>query len=182
MRTFSDGNDPPPGFFEMDMVAHCGTTVAGSHVHSLVLTDIASGWTEAAAMIVREQTLITLTVEAIRKKLSFPMLGLDVDNDSAFINFTVVDYCKDKEIKLTRSRVYKKNDQAWIEQKNGAVVRRMAGYGRLEGAVATAALGRLHEAARFYVNFFQPSLQAGIEEPERSQSIEEVLSSGALEN
>lgn len=159
VRTFSDWNDPPPGFFEMDMVAHCGTTVAGSHVHSLVLSDIASGWTEAAAMIVREQTLITLTVEEIRKKLSFPMLGLDVDNDSAFINFTVVDYCKDKEIKLTRSRAYKKNDQAWIEQKNGAVVRRMAGYGRLEGAVATAALGRLHEAARFYVNFFQPSFK-----------------------
>ena len=100
-------------------------------------------------MIVREQMLITLTVEEIRKKLSFPMLGLDVDNDRAFINSTVVDYCQDKEIKLTRSRAYKKNDQAWIEQKNGAVVRRMAGYGRLEGAVATAALGRLHEAARF---------------------------------
>ena len=149
MRTFSDWNDPPPGFFKMDMVAHCGTTVAGSHVPSLVLTDIASGWTEAAAMIVREQMLITLTVEEIRKKLSFPMLGLDVDNDRAFINSTVVDYCQDKEIKLTRSRAYKKNDQAWIEQKNGAVVRRMAGYGRLEGAVATAALGRLHEAARF---------------------------------
>jgi len=159
VRTFNDWNDPPPGFFEMDMVAHCGKTVAGSHAHSLVLTDIASGWTEAAAMVVREQTLITVTVEEIRGKLAFAMLGLDVDNDSAFINETVVDYCKERKIELTRSRAYKKNDQAWIEQKNGSVVRRMVGYGRLEGAAATAALGALHELARLYVNFFQPSFK-----------------------
>jgi hypothetical protein len=79
----------------MDMVAHCGKSVAGSHAHSLVLTDIASGWTEGAAMVVREQTPITVTVEEVRVKLPFPMLGLDVDNDSAFINETVVDYCRD---------------------------------------------------------------------------------------
>jgi hypothetical protein len=159
VRTFSDWNDPPPGYFEMDMVAHCGKSVAGSHVHSLVLTDIASGWTEAAAMVVREQTLITLTVEEIRGRLPFPMLGLDVDNDSAFINQTVVDYCKERSIELTRSRAYKKNDQAWIEQKNGAVVRRLVGYGRLEGAAPATALGSLHEVARLYVNFFQPSFK-----------------------
>jgi hypothetical protein len=159
VRTFNDWNDPPPGFFEMDMVAHCGKSVAGSHAHSLVLTDIASGWTEAAAMVVREQTLITVTIEEIRGKLSFPVLGLDVDNDSAFINDTVVDYCRDRTIELTRSRAYKKNDQAWIEQKNGSVVRRLVGYGRLEGVAATAALGTLHEVARLYVNFFQPSFK-----------------------
>jgi hypothetical protein len=159
IRTFSDWNDPPPGFFEMDMVAHCGKSVAGSHVHSLVLTDIASGWTEAAAMVVREQTLVTLTVEEIRNKLPFPMLGLDVDNDSAFINDTVVSYCGERCIELTRSRAYKKNDQAWIEQKNGAVVRRLVGYGRLEGPAGAAALGHLHEVARLYVNFFQPSFK-----------------------
>jgi hypothetical protein len=159
VRTFNDWDDPAPGFFEMDMVAHCGKSVAGSHAHSLVLTDIASGWTEAAAMVVREQTLITVTVEEIRVKLPFAMLGLDVDNDSAFINETVVDYCKDRKLELTRSRAYKKNDQAWIEQKNGAVVRRLVGYGRLEGVMATAALGELHELARLYVNFFQPSFK-----------------------
>lgn len=159
VRTFSDWNDPPAGFFEMDMVAHCGKSVAGSHAHSLVLTDIASGWTEGAAMVVREQTLITLTIEEVRMKLPFPMLGLDVDNDSAFINETVVDYCKDRKLELTRSRAYKKNDQAWIEQKNGSVVRRMVGYGRLEGVAATTALGELHDVVRLYVNFFQPSFK-----------------------
>jgi hypothetical protein len=159
VRTFTDWNDPPPGFFEMDMVAHCGKSVAGSHVHSLVLTDIASAWTIAAPMLVREQTLIIMTVEELRRELPFPLLGLDVDNDSAFINSTLLGYCRERGIELTRSRAYKKNDQAWIEQKNGSVVRRMVGYGRLEGMRAVAELARLHRAARLYVNFFLPSFK-----------------------
>lgn len=143
----------------MDFVAHCGKSVAGSHIHSLVLTDIASGWTEGAAMVIREQTLVTETVESIRTKLLFPILGLDVDNDGAFINETVLSYCRGRNIELTRCRPYKKNDQAWIEQKNGAVVRRMVGYGRLEGIGTATVLTKLHEAARLYVNFFQPSFK-----------------------
>ena len=70
----------------MDMVVHCGKSTVGSYVHSLVLTDIASGWTEAIAMVVREQTLVTESVSAVRTKLPFTVRGLDVDNDSAFIN------------------------------------------------------------------------------------------------
>lgn len=159
IRTFGDWHDPAPGFFEMDMVVHCGKSTVGSYVHSLVLTDIASGWTEAIAMVVREQTLITESVSAIRTKLPFPVRGLDVDNDSAFINDTLVDYCWDNKIELTRCRVYKKNDQAWIEQKNGAVIRRMVGYGRLEGAETAAALNQLYTSARLFVNFFQPSFK-----------------------
>jgi hypothetical protein len=159
VRTFSDWNDPPPGFFEMDFVAHCGKSVSGSHLHSLVLTDIASGWTEAAAMVVREQVLVTETVQGIRARLPFPMLGLDVDNDSAFINETLLNYCRDEGLELTRSRAYRKNDQAWIEQKNGAVIRKLVGYGRLEGLGPAAALARLHDVARLYVNYFQPSFK-----------------------
>jgi hypothetical protein len=84
---------------------------------------------------------------------------LDVDNDSAFINETLVDYCRDNKIELTRCRAYKKNDQAWIEQKNGAVIRRMVGYGRLEGSQTAAVLNKLYTSARFFVNFFQPSFK-----------------------
>jgi hypothetical protein len=91
--------------------------------------------------------------------LPFPLLGLDVDNDSAFINSTLLGYCRERGIELTRSRAYKKNDQAWIEQKNGSVVRRMVGYGRLEGMRAVAELAQLHRAARLYVNFFLPSFK-----------------------
>ncbi len=159
IRTYDDWKDPPPGYFEMDMVAHCGHSVAGSHIHSLVLTDIASGWTEAAALIVREQTLVTMTIDEIQSRLPFPMLGLDVDNDSAFINETLLGYCTERKLELTRSRAYKKNDQAWIEQKNGAVIRKLVGYGRLEGAPATVVLADLHKVARLYVNFFQPSFK-----------------------
>ena len=159
VRTFGDWNDPSPGFFEMDMVVHCGKSTVGSYVHSLVLTDIASGWTEAIAMVVREQTLITESVSEVRTKLPFAVRGLDVDNDSAFINDTLVGYCRDNKIELTRCRAYKKNDQAWIEQKNGAVIRRMVGYGRLEGAAAAAALNKLYTSVRLFVNFFQPSFK-----------------------
>jgi len=159
IRTYDDWNNPPPGYFEMDLVAHCGSSVAGSHVHSLVLTDIASGWTEAAALIVREQILITVTLDEIQSRLPFSMLGLDVDNDSAFINEVLLSYCRNRKLELTRSRAYKKNDQAWIEQKNGAIVRKLVGYGRLEGAEATLILADLHKVARLYVNFFQPSFK-----------------------
>jgi hypothetical protein len=159
VRTFGDWNDPPPGFFEMDMVVHCGKSTVASYLHSLVLTDIASGWTEAIAMVVREQTLVTESVSEVRMKLPFPVRGLDVDNDSAFINDTLVGYCRDNKIELTRCRAYKKNDQAWIEQKNGAVVRRMVGYGRLEGAQTAAVLNKLFASARLFVNFFQPSFK-----------------------
>jgi hypothetical protein len=159
VRTFGDWNDPAPGYFEMDMVAHCGKSTAGSHVHSLVLTDIATGWTEAVAMVVREQTLVIESAEDVRSKLPFTMRGLDVDNDSAFINETLVGYCRDQKLELTRCRAYKKNDQAWIEQKNGAVVRRMVGYGRLEGMESAAVLNRLFASARLFVNFFQPSFK-----------------------
>ena len=159
IRTYEDWNNPPPGYFEMDLVAHCGCSVAGSHVHSLVLTDIASGWTEAAALIVREQTLITVTLDEIQSRLPFSILGWDVDNDSAFINEVLLSYCRKHNLELTRSRAYKKNDQAWIEQKNGAIVRKLVGHGRLEGAEATLVLADLHKVARLYVNFFQPSFK-----------------------
>jgi hypothetical protein len=159
VRTFADWHDPSAGYFEMDMVVHCGKSTVGSYVHSLVLTDIASGWTEAIAMVVREQTLVTESVSDIRAKLPFAVLGLDVDNDSAFINGTLVSYCRDHKIELTRCRAYKKNDQAWIEQKNGAVIRRMVGYGRLEGAQTAAVLNKLYTSMRLFVNFFQPSFK-----------------------
>src|SRR5689334_24598688 len=80
MRTFADWNEPHPGSMEMDLVAHCGEVNRGSYVHSLVLTDIASGWTEAAPIVVRESTLVVETLERIRVGLPFVLRALDVDN------------------------------------------------------------------------------------------------------
>lgn len=159
VRTFADWNDPPPGSMEMDLVAHCGETTRGSYVHSLVLTDIASGWTECAPLVVRESTLLVEALDRIRIGLPFSLQALDVDNGNEFLNQTMIDYCLRQGIELTRSRPYRKNDQAWIEQKNGAVVRKLLGYRRFEGIAAAKALARLYGASRLFVNFFQPSFK-----------------------
>lgn len=160
VRTFSDWRDPPPGFFEVDMVEHCGgPKTDGDFVHTLTLTDIASGWTECVAMPLRNQSLIVEALIVVADDLPFAMLGIDTDNDSAFMNQTVFDHCKANGLEQTRSRAYKKNDQAWVEQKNGAVVRRLVGYGRLSGLAATHALAQLYAASRLYINFFQPSFK-----------------------
>jgi hypothetical protein len=159
VRTFSDWQDPPPGFFEADLVAHSGPVASGSFVQTLVLTDIATGWTECAPLLVREQELLVEVLTELRKLLPFPVLGFDSDNDSVFMNDTVWDYCQAAGIAFTRCRPYRKNDQAWVEQKNGAVVRRIVGYRRFEGVAAAAALARLYATTRLFVNFFQPSFK-----------------------
>jgi hypothetical protein len=159
VRTFDGWDDPPPGFVEADLVAHSGPVAKGSFVQTLVLTDIATGWTECAPLLVREQRLLTEVLGELRKLLPFPLLGLDTDNDSVFMNETVRDYCEQVGIEFTRCRPYRKNDQAWVEQKNGAVVRRTIGYRRFEGLEAAAALARLYAAMRLFVNFFQPSFK-----------------------
>jgi hypothetical protein len=159
VRTFADWGEPPPGFVEADLVAHSGETMGGSFAHTLVLTDIASGWTECVALLVREGSLVVEALEHLHQTLPFPLRGIDTDNGSEFINDLLVTFCDRSGIEFTRSRPYRKNDQAWIEQKNGAVVRRLVGYGRLEGIAAGDALARLYSAARLFVNFFQPSFK-----------------------
>jgi hypothetical protein len=104
MRTFADWNEPPPGSMEMDLVAHCGNVNRGSYVHSLVVTDIASGWTEAAPIVVREGGLVVQTLERIRAGLPFALRALDVDNGSEFVNDQLIEYCLGHGIELTRSR------------------------------------------------------------------------------
>jgi hypothetical protein len=159
VRTFSDWEDPPPGFCEVDLVWHSGPTAKGSFVQTLVVTDIATGWTECAPLLVREQKLLTEVLTEIRKLLPFALLGFDSDNDSVFINETVRDYCRSDGIVFTRCRPYRKNDQAFVEQKNGAVVRRIVGYRRFAGVTAAMALADLYATVRLFVNFFQPSFK-----------------------
>ena len=141
------------------MGAHGGTSVAGSFIQTLTMVDIATGWTECLPLLKREGSLV---VEAINRAQSlFPWLlrGVDFDNDSTFMNDVVVPWCREQKLEVTRSRAYKKNDQAFVEQKNGAVVRRLMGYGRFDGVETARAMGRLYAAARLYVNFFQPSFK-----------------------
>ena len=159
VRTFSDWENPMPGFMEADLVSHSGPNASGSFAQTLTLTDIASGWTECAALVVRDGSLVVEALTKMRKGFPFPLRGIDTDNGSEFLNETVISYCHESAIEFTRARPSRKNDQAWVEQKNGSVVRRLVGYRRLEGLAAVGALARLYSAARFFVNFFQPSFK-----------------------
>ena len=159
IKTFADWKDPLPGFLEIDFVVHGGGSMAGEYLHSLVATDVCSGWVEAVPLLAREQTLAVAGLMRIRQQMPVTTLGIDSDNDGAFINETVASYCKAEGLAFTRSRPHHKNDQAWIEQKNGAVIRRMVGHERLSGLVAGQALAQLLAAVRLYVNYFQPSFK-----------------------
>jgi hypothetical protein len=111
------------------------------------------------ALVVRDGALVVAALESVRISMPFPLRSLDTDNGGEFMNETVATYCSQHGISCTRSRPYRKNDQAWVEQKNGAVVRRLVGYRRLEGLAAAEALSRLYAASRLFVNFFQPSFK-----------------------
>jgi hypothetical protein len=159
VRTFGDWNNPPPGFVEVDFVAHAGTSAAGSFVQTMVLTDIATGWTECLPLVARSGALVIEALAGAMALFPFPLRGVDFDNDGLFMNEPVVAWCREHGLEVTRSRAYRKNDQAWVEQKNGAIVRRLVGYGRLEGLASAQALVRLYAAARLHTNLFQPSFK-----------------------
>src|ERR1700677_46965 len=109
VRTFADWKDPAPGFLEIDFVAHGGESMQGTFLWSLVATDVCSGWTEAVPLVAREQSLVVEGLEVIRGQFPVPILGVDSDNDSAFINETLQGYCEKRKLEFTRSRPYKKN-------------------------------------------------------------------------
>ena len=159
VRTYNDWNKPPPGYLEIDLVAHCGGPLSGSFIHSLVVTDVCTGWTEAVPLLARDQALVLAGLEAIQRQLPFPIRGIDSDNDGAFINETLLEWTSLQGIEFTRSRAYRSNDQAYIEQKNGAVVRRFVGHHRYSGPLAGQMLVQLYQKLRLYVNYFQPSFK-----------------------
>jgi len=157
VRTFADWREPDPGYLEIDFVVHCGGSMADSFIHTLVATDVCSGWTECVPLLAREQSLVVEALDVLFRRIPFAVRGIDSDNDGAFINETLLGFCNARQVEFTRSRPYRKNDQAWVEQKNGAVVRRLIGHERFSGVVAGQALAQLYQAARLYVNYFQPS-------------------------
>jgi hypothetical protein len=159
VRMFADWKESQPGYMEADLVYHSGEDVSGSFAHTFTLTDIASGWTECVALAVRDDALIVEALEHLRTTMPFPLRGFDTDNGGEFVNEPVLAYCAEHGIVFTRSRPYRMNDQAWVEQKNSSVVRRLVGYRRLEGLEAVKALARLYAASRLFVNFFQPSFK-----------------------
>ena len=155
IRTFADWTDVQPGFLEMDLVAHCGWNAVGPFLYTLSMVDVATGWVACAGLRDRRQETVFSGLQRLQADLPFPILGLDSDNGGEFINRLLIGYCAEQGITFTRGRPYAKNDSCHIEQKNWAVVRRLVGYDRLE-LPALAALGRIHDLARDYVNFLHP--------------------------
>jgi hypothetical protein len=159
VRTFSEWEDGRPGFMEADLVAHCGTYVSGHFLQTLVMTDISSGWTEFAALLFRDQETVLRAIDRLRAQIPFDLLGLDTDNGTEFLNYLLMAYCFEEEITFTRSRPYEKNDQCFVEEKNGSIIRKYIGYDRFEGFPPYQILTALYEQLRLYVNFFQPSVK-----------------------
>src|SRR6266700_2826895 len=159
IRTFQEWKENRPGFLEVDLVTHCGTDIEGGYLYTLTLTDIATGWTECLPLLYRSQETVRAALQRARTLFPFPILGIDTDNGGEFINEAVIAYCEQAHITFTRGRPYVKNDQCFVEQKNGAIVRQVVGYDRLVGEHAFRQLTELYRALRLYVNCFQPSMK-----------------------
>lgn len=159
VRTWHEWDDTKPGFMEMDLVAHCGDNAAGQFIYTLTAVDVATGWTECLAIPNKTQFAVSTAIKAMRLRLPFPLLGIDCDNGSEFINDLLYRYCLKEKITFTRSRPYQKNDQAYVEQKNGSVVRNTVGYDRFETEEDLRLLQLVYEYLHVYVNFFQPVMK-----------------------
>jgi len=159
VRIFTEWDQERPGFMEIDLVAHCGNTTEGQYLNTLTCTDICTGWTDVTALLHRSQEAVSEAIHLMRQRLPFALLGIDSDNGSEFINDLLYRYCLNEKITFTRSRPYKKNDQAHVEQKNWSVVRHTVGYDRWETDQEFAILESIHADLRLYINFFQPSFK-----------------------
>lgn len=161
VKTFADWDKEKeqPGFFETDLVAFCGETAAGEYVNGLNLTDIAIGWVLLDAVMGKAQARVFPAIDKARNRLFYPMLGLNPDNGSEFINWHLMRYCQKNQISFTRIRAGKKNDNAHVEQKNYTVLRRFIGYGRFNTDEQLVVIKEILKLVEIYVNFFQPSLK-----------------------
>jgi len=159
VRTFADWDEHRPGFLEMDLVAHDGGVASGDYCQSLDATDVATGWTEPAALKNRAQRWVFEELKRIREVLPFPLLGVDSDNGAEFINHELYRYCLSEEITFTRGRAHRKNDGCFVEQKNWTVVRQHVGYARYDTDAELEVLRELYSHLRLWVNHFCPVMK-----------------------
>src|SRR5271157_279152 len=159
VRTFTPWDEDHPGFLEIDLVAHCGGAIDGQYLYTLTCVDLSTGWIECLAVRQRTQEAVFEAIQTMRTQLPFLLLGLDSDNGGEFINDLLYRYCISELITFTRSRPYRKNDQAHVEQKNWSVVRRLIGYDRFETEAEYLLLQSIYTDLRLYANFFQPVLK-----------------------
>ena len=148
------------GWGEIDTVHHCGESAFGEYIYSLTFTDIASTWTEGRAVVGKAQSRVVTAMGEIADALPFTLRGLDSDSGSEFINEHFVQFCRKRKLTFTRSRPYKKNDNAHIEQKNWTHVRKLFGYQRLhEDRIAELMNALYREDLALWMNLFQPNVK-----------------------
>ncbi len=155
VRTFGEWQQVAVGSMQMDLVSHCGESTEGFYLTSLVGVDVATGWCDCRAVWGKGKDRVGGAAEQIRRSLPFPLLETHTDNGGEFINDALYDWCKRHEIRFTRGRAYKKNDQAYVEQKNWTLVRKKVGYDRFASKAAMEALERVYRPLRLYTNFFR---------------------------
>ena len=156
IRTFAEWNDKQPGFTEIDLVQHDGGTNRGDFACTLNLTDVCTGWTELYATPNKAQVHVFHALQQERARLPFPLLGIDSDNGVEFINHELQRYCEQEHITFTRGRVGRKNDNAFVEEKNWSVVRRLVGYARYDTAKQVTQLNALFQVYGLFFNYFVP--------------------------
>jgi len=150
-----------PGFVEVDLVSHSGDCGEGDFAHTLNVSDVFTGWVERRCVLGKGQEGVQRALDDIRRDMPFPLLGIDSDNGSEFINDHLWRYCQQQpRIQFTRGRPYKKDDNAHIEQKNWTHVRKILGYGRFDTQAAVGAINDLYRGElRWFQNLFQPSVR-----------------------
>ncbi len=156
LRTFGEWAEVKPGSVQVDLVAHCGESTEGFYLNTLVAVDVATSWCECEVIWGKGKERVGTGVHKARTRLPFALAELHTDNGAEFINDILYPWCKKERIRFTRGRSYKKNDQAYVEQKNWSVARRLVGYDRYSSKAAYDQLQRLYGDVRLYVNFFQP--------------------------
>jgi transposase InsO family protein len=158
IRTFYTSEErKKPGFCQIDTVHHCGQSTHGHYVHTLTATDVASGWIELRSLLNNAHTWTFQALSDIKAAIPFPIVEFHSDNGSEFINHATEAWCRQIGLPFTRSRDHTKNDNCFVEQKNGAVVREYVGYNRLEGTEEQAFLSAIYQPLVPLLNFFMPT-------------------------
>lgn len=159
VKVAADWDTSEVGNIQVDFVAHCGRSTGGDYVYTLSAVDIATNWWEGQAIPVRSQHATKDGLDQIRPRFPFRILELHPDNDSALVNDLLWDWCRDRRIRMSRSRPYKKNDNAWVEQKNWTHVRKLVGYRRFDTTTEMRLLNEIYGLLRLYKNFCLPTIK-----------------------
>jgi hypothetical protein len=149
--------DKPPGYGQLDTVVHCGSSLVGSMAFTVNWTDVATLWGGRRAQWNKGQHATQESLSEIKSRLPFAMLGAHPDTGGEFINWHLKGWCDEQKIEMTRSRPYHKNDNAYVEQKNGHIVRRFLGYTRFDNKAVVPLMNELYEVLDSYLNHFVPS-------------------------